>query len=235
MKLQGELRGDYLAPVVKSLNTASGTGLLTVRTDEFVLTAVLLAGQPVFAVSNDPADRLDSVLMRRGLVHLPELTRATERMLQEHRRLGEILVDGGLLDRESLAEVLQIQIREILCRMLVLRRGTYSFAEQSVPRHEDIAFALSVNSLIRESFFSVTDFHGILDKIGAWNAVYASSESFLEEAAGCDLTPDQSTILPLFDEPVSLGELCIESAINDFDVCRLVWVLLTVGAISRLE
>ena len=219
-----------MASLLKTLEWHARTGILTVEQGELVLTIPTLNGRPMFAFSNDREDRLGGLLLRLGYVDLPDLGKAIGRMLKENRRLGEILVRDGLLDHKTLEEALRTQVCEILCRMLTLQGTQCSFREQAVSY--DIDFNFSINSLIREAFFQVNAFYRILDETRGLAATYTKSERFYQEIATAELPTQFSTILPLFDKPVSLHQLCLESAISDIDVCRLVWVLLTIGAIG---
>jgi hypothetical protein len=49
------------------------------------------------------------------------------------------------------------------------------------------------------------------------------------------LTEKESRSLSYFREPKGLVQLCNETSLADFHVCHLVWVLLTIGAITRIE
>ena len=233
-EIKNELGGRCVAPIFKSLSTAGHTGIFTVQSGPRVQKVLLRGGQPVFAASNDREVRLNGVLIRLGFVTLPDLVRAIERMPKEDRRLGEILVLEGLLDRDRVAEALRIQLHEILYRVLVHQQGQYAFHERSVPQ-EDIGFTPSVNSLIREALFRITTFHRIMDEIGGLSAVYAKTERFDEEVASTGFSSFQRDILPLFEKGMSLEQLCLDATYDDFDVCRFVWVLLSIGALSRLE
>ena len=222
-----------MARLLKTLERHAETGILTVAQGDLVVNVSTLSGRPMFALSSDEEDRLGGTLLRLGRIDLPGLGDAVRRMLDEECRLGEILVDEGLLDQETLEEALRTQVCDILCRMLRLQGAQCSFREQTLAY--DIDFNFSVNSLIREAFFRVDAPYRILNETGGLAAAYAKSISFSDEIATVELPPQHSAILPLFDRPVSLRDLCLETDISDLDVCRLVWVLLSIGAITRLE
>ncbi len=230
------LDGRNLASLVKSLSAAERTGVLTVRAHSVVRTVSLREGQPVFATSNDRDERFNGVLLQKNLVSLPDLMRAVEKMVRESRRLGEILVREGMLTQAKVAEGLRFQITDILCHVLPIRDGDITFSEQPVPPHDDIGFRTPVNSLIREALFRVQAFHRIMEEVGGTSAVFVLSDSWRDEVATAGLSGEQERALDHLSEPCTLDQICERSeGMHDFDVCRLVWVLLTIGAIKRME
>ncbi|MFQ5768694.1 MAG: DUF4388 domain-containing protein [Acidobacteriota bacterium] len=232
---QFDLRGESVAPFFKELCARGRTGVLTVRVEDRVRSILLHQGRPVFARSNDREDRLNGYLLRLGLVTLPDLIWAVDRMMKENRRLGEVLVDMGVLEKDRLADALRLQIREIICGLLSAAQGTFTFRKQAVSPPTGIGFSLPANALIRESLLRIQAFHRVLDEIGGLSAVYQLTEHQQEEIRTSGLSPEQADLVPLLDRPINLEQVCAASKLNDFDVCRLIWILLTIGAACRLE
>ena len=148
------------------------------------------------------------------------------------QRLGECIDE--VLTLKRLKEALGLQVEEIICRMLVDRHGQYSYWNEQVT-HDDIGFDLAPNILIMNALFQISSFHQVIDEIGGLAAVYAKSDRFSEELATMHLSAKQSDLLPLFEDIVGLEQICAKTALNHFEVCRLIWVLLTTGALRRVE
>lgn len=228
------LMGHSLAPLLKAAAGEQRTGLFTVRTPEAMRTISLLHGKIVFAGSNDREERLNSVLLRRNLVSLEHLTGAVEIMLRENRRLGDVLMEQGAMDEKDIARALRMQVTEIVCRLLTLRAAEIGFRAQPVPDHRDVAYRTPINALIRASFFQVRDVHHVMDEIGGPSATVTPTALFTTEIASAGLRPEHVGLIPYLDEPREILQVCGHSDLPDFDTCRLIWVLLTVGALSRL-
>lgn len=228
------LRGHSLAPVLKALHTAKASGSLIVETQGFRLTAALRDGQPFFAMSTDREDRLSSLLIRDNVLSLSELTRAIERMLKGSERLGDVLVAERIFTESARGKALRAQVREILCRMLAPGNDRYAVVEGRA-EYEDIGFTTPVNSLIREALTRSRAVHLILEEIGGPAASFAPTEAFTGEVGSAGFSAAEQDTVTLFEKPVSLKQLCSRSALADFEVCRLAWILLTIGAVTRLE
>lgn len=131
---------------------------------------------------------------------------------------------------------LRSQIREIICGALGASTGARClFRDQQVPDHRDVVFTTPVNALIREALFRVRGFHSILDRIGPPSTGYHLTDRAEEEVRTAGLTPAQLDLLPLFEQHATLQKACDLSPLPDIETCRLVWVLLTIGALARLE
>ncbi len=228
------LTGHSFAPLLKAAAGEKRTGLFTVRTPKALRTVSLLHGRIVFAGSNDREERLNSVLLRRNLVSLGDLSSAVETMLRENRRLGEILVAQGALDEKGMVQALRTQVTEIVCRLLTLRAAEIGFREQPVPDYSDVSYGTPINALIRASLLQVRDVHHVMDEIGGPSATVAPTALFAAEIASAGLRPEHAALVPYLDEPREIVQVCGNSELPDFDICRLLWVLLTVGALSRL-
>jgi hypothetical protein len=229
-----QLAGNSLAPLLKTTSREGRTGFFTIRTAEALRTISMLEGQVVFAGSNDREERLNSILVRRGLVGLEDLSRAVEVMLRDGTRLGEVLIAQGDMDAAGVAKALRVQVTEIVCRLLTLRSAEIGFREQAVSDHSEVGFRTPINALIRASFFQVRDVHHVLDEVGGPNAVVAPTDAFTDELASSGLRPEQRELVPLLTEPREILAICAACDLPDFDVIRMIWVLLTVGALSRL-
>jgi hypothetical protein len=229
-----QLAASSLAPLLKTTAREGRTGFFTIRTAEALRTISMLDGQVVFAGSNDREERLNSILVRRGMVGLADMSRAVEVMLRDGSRLGEVLIAQGDMDAAGVAKALRVQITEIVCRLLTLRSAEIGFREQAVADHSEVGFRTEINALIRASFFQVRDVHHVLDEVGGPNAVVAPTATFAAELASTGLRPEQQELVPLLTEPREVLAICAACDLPDFDVIRMIWVLLTVGALSRL-
>ena len=49
------------------------------------------------------------------------------------------------------------------------------------------------------------------------------------------LSLEEWTLLSHCERPVTLREICRTSTVNDFEICRLLWALLTLGIVIRIS
>lgn len=234
LEATGALRGYSPAQILKALNSEKASGSLIVETEGHRLTAALRDGQPFFALSTDPEDRLGNLLIRENLVTLAELTTAIEQMLKGQQRLGDVLVGDGILSESILGEALRAQAREILHRMLAPGNDRRTSLQGEVT-NEDIGFTVPVNALIRGALIRSGAFHRILEGIGGPNSTFAPAGAFTAEVGSAGFTDAEQETVALFEKPIGLRQLCSRSPLTNFQACRLAWILLTIRAVTQLE
>lgn len=107
------------------------TGCLVITDDSGDMTRVYLReGSPVHAERPTDIDRLDRILASSGLVPPEVVAAADAEVSRTGRRLGEILIERRAMTRESLAEVLKMQIRRKVTRLFFAREGAFEIYVQ---------------------------------------------------------------------------------------------------------
>ncbi len=123
---EGEVADRPFPRLLSQLMQKRVTGWLVVRDDAGDESRVFLReGAPVHVVRPTDADRLDHVIAEAGLVS-PSVLRAVSDSLPPGQRLGEVLVERGLVTEAALADLLKMQMRRKLFRLFHARRGHWS-------------------------------------------------------------------------------------------------------------
>jgi curved DNA-binding protein CbpA len=87
-------------------------------------------GAPVHLERPNDIDRLDQVLIETGLVG-QEVIRNLSATLQPGRRLGEVLIERGMVSAKALSDVLKVQMRRKLMRLFFPRKGQFAIYVES--------------------------------------------------------------------------------------------------------
>jgi len=109
--------GVSLAELLMDRKTARATEVLEVRAAGVCTAIHLLDGQPVFAEGGALPETLGRQLVRRGRIGHDDYVRVVARMTEavirhESLRLGEVLVELGLLSPAEVYDALALQVRE---------------------------------------------------------------------------------------------------------------------------
>jgi len=70
--------------------------------------------------------------------------------------------------------------------------------------------------------------------VGRPDIQYQAADGADDMARDLQLTLEEWTLLSNCERPTSLRDLCRASKIRDFEICRLVWALLTLGILKRV-
>lgn len=148
------------------------TGLLAIQGE--VHTAVYFrAGTPIFAELGALSDTLGRILVRQGKLSEDEFSLAIQRMTDslvenEQIRLGEVLIEMGLLTGEEIHEALRLQTREKLLRCFLWRRLRSDFQAGEEHLEGIEPFPCEVPALLLEGIRRYYDHHrvaGVLEPI----------------------------------------------------------------------
>jgi curved DNA-binding protein CbpA len=158
----GRLEAGVLAGILRDLYLGRRNGLLafsraTVSRGELRRSLRLRSGSVVAASSNVPEEALGPTLLRHGLLEADALARATLRQDRDGSRFGLVLRELGLVDEEHLQELLAAHVREVFGRILDMEDSAWSFAEEPVPRDEDITLRVPTGELIFEAVRRIED------------------------------------------------------------------------------
>ena len=89
-------------------------------------------GAPVHLERPNDIDRLDQVLIETGLVS-QEVIRNLSATLQPGKRLGEALIERGMVSAKALGDVLKVQMRRKLMRLFFPRKGQFAIYVEAHP------------------------------------------------------------------------------------------------------
>jgi len=211
------------------------TGMLTLTGDALEKSIYIQSGRPVFATSNDRDDRLGQIFFKAGLVSLEGLIGALERATREGKRVGTVFVEMDLIRPHDLVEGVRTQVRNIVCSLFLWTRGRYRYRPGALPSDEVITLKLSAGNTILEGIRRIESWERIWEAVGGLEVQYQTASGI--EVMGRDLTLslEEWTLLSYCERAVPLRELCRRSRLKDFEICRLLWALMTLGIVIRMS
>ena len=230
---EGVLSTTGFPGLIYSILAQKETGVLTLTGDTVEKSIFIRKGRPIFASSTDRDDRLGQVLFKAGKVSLEGLLTAVERALAEQKRLGGVLVEMQLIEPLDLVEGVRPQVRDILGRLFLWTRGRFRYMPGPFPSAEVIPLNLSTGNIILEGIRRIESWERNWEAVGGREARYrptGTAQALLEDL---QLSLEEWTLLSHLEQPIGLLDLCRASSLKNFDVCRLVWVFLTLGIVTR--
>jgi tetratricopeptide (TPR) repeat protein len=234
MAIKGSLREASLADVLQLLALGQKTGCLTV-TDRSSLGHIYFdRGRIVYASVVNRVDRLGDMLVKRGTITNEQLREAIdEQARQRGRRLGEILVELGALDRAELDRCMRMQIEEAVYFLFTWSQGTFTFESDMHPDERDFLVSINPEGLLLEGARRVDEWSLIEKKIPSMDLIFTLDQPRLE-ASDVTLTPEQQRLLLLLDGQRDVSQLVEDSGLMEFDVGKALYGLATAGFVRRV-
>ncbi len=143
-----------LPEILVDLGERAETGVLEIRAEGVCTRIHLHQGNPVFAEGGALQETLGRLLLRRGTISESNYVRVIERMTEslvdnEPMRMGEVLVELGLLTPNDVYDVLVQQVGEKIVNCFRWPRFNHSFHPLEAVSEEVLGFEVpSLESLI---------------------------------------------------------------------------------------
>jgi len=137
-----------LPEILIDLGERAETGILEIRTDGLCTSIHLNRGNPVFAEGGALQDTLGRLLLRRGEITESDYVRVIERMTEtlvdnEPLRMGEVLVELGLLTPNDVYDALVRQVSEKIIACFQWPRFSHSFHPLEAVSEEILAYEVA--------------------------------------------------------------------------------------------
>jgi len=140
MSFGGRLETLDLSALLQTLSVGVASGRLTLTRLDRHAVLVLRGGRVVYVTGGAAVETLGGRLLRQGLVEEKQLVTALERQHDGtgYRRLGEVLVEMGLLAEGTLQMVVRQRMQELVGELLAWRSGFFRFEPAKDGSQSDI-------------------------------------------------------------------------------------------------
>src|SRR5262245_8243571 len=173
---QGSLAQFNVADLVTELHLAGRTGILRLCQAGIKKSIYFKSGRVVFVHSNVKHERLGEVLLRLGKITEEEFAEVSAE-LEEGRRLGQALLQKGLLSASEINSGVSYQLQQILFSVFNWDSGDYEFVDRERPVFEDLMVEVSTPALIIDGIRNITNLQVLERGIGQ------NEDAFLTQGA----------------------------------------------------
>lgn len=132
MSLQGDLATLALPDLIQNLEMHRRSGTLVIETERETRRVYFKDGA-IALFAGDGRPSLMDDLVRAGLITAKQLANARQPRWRRRRRLGEVLVQRKVIEKEALVAFGQARLIEDVCDFLALETGAFHFDEGRVP------------------------------------------------------------------------------------------------------
>jgi Domain of unknown function (DUF4388) len=240
MAIEGPLRELGIHDVFQLLDLSRKTGVLRVTSElrDNEGRVFFDNGKVLFAMIRSNPHPIGTLLVRTGKVTEADLDRARneqERHAAEGRRkrIGEILVEGGVLTQKELDRQVRFQIEAVVFELMSWREGFFSFEEgglSEVPA--DATTRLSTESLLMEGARRIDEWSRIADKVPNLGVIPTLAQVDDDHPTLLDLLPNEWEVLSVIDGSRDLRAIAQMLARSDFDIAKIAYGLVSTGVID---
>jgi len=234
MAIKGSLKEASLPDVIQLLFLGRRSGCLSVADRQRHGSIFFEEGWIVYASIVNRRDRLGDMLLATGTVTRAQLDQVLE---MQHtapgRRIGDLLVNLGILAPEGLRRFVRLQIEEAVYSLFGWNTGTFSFEAGVTPDAEDVLERINPESLLLEGARRVDEWSLIEKKIPSFDLVFAVLPAQVEGHQS-QFTEAQRRILPLLDGQRDVRAVIDNSGLSEFEAGQALFGLVTAGLAHRV-
>lgn len=235
----GRLRDTPVPELLWRFHSERRTGCLRLRKGALEKCLWLVDGEPVFARSNESGDRLTDRLLARGLLSRAQYDQAQDLLVRSSgKRIGEVLLENGLIRERELHESLSEQILRVVESMFSWSDGSWSF--EPGPTNDRVTLDRSTAAIVMSAARHRIPLRRMWDAIGDHHQLplldddRRASEGRAELTATLMLEPSESAWLSRLDGSRSLAELLDDFDVDEHELLALLYTLRLLGVL-RLE
>lgn len=207
-EFRSDLAKTPLAEVLETVRRYRVPGVVTVTRQGVEKRIYLWHGDVIFATSSDRFDSLGHYLLKCGLISQDQFTESSRRLAASGgaRRLGDILVEMGLLDAARLRAIVLEQVNAIVTELFEWDEGDVFFKIGEYRTDELIQLSIPTRRLILQGVKGVREVRRLVSLLGPSWTVFAPSWA-PEEIVDIGLSPPEEKYLGLVDGAKTLREL----------------------------
>ncbi|HEX7252999.1 MAG TPA: DUF4388 domain-containing protein [Thermoanaerobaculia bacterium] len=228
-----EYRGDLavtpLAEVLATINRYRVPGVLTLARENRIRKIQLDDGVVAFASSNERESSLGMYLLRDGTLKPDAAREAEARRTRDGLRLGQVLLQMGILTPESLNLAVLVQIREILWSSFDWDMGIVTFDLGPREGRELVRIDIPIPEAILEGIRRTSDVRRIVARLG-------SSQTIFERTQSPSISLFRETEQKYYreiDGRTPLQKLCARGPGNVSENARILYALFCLGLLRR--
>ena len=234
MAIKGSLKEASLPDVIQLLFLGRRTGCLALADRHNFGTIYFEEGHIVYAAIVNRRDRLGDILLRSGRVTQEQLQHAIAAQDGDRQhKLGEILVELGVLPRLELESYMRLQIEEAVYYLFTWTSGTFNFEAGVRPELEDFLVRINPEYLLLEGARRVDEWSLIEKKIPSFDLIFSVDPAHIGES-GPTLSPEQRRLASLLDGSRDVQAVIDESGLVEFEVGKALYGLITAGFAHRV-
>ena len=236
MAIEGPLRELGIHDVFQLLDLSRKTGTLRVTSElrDNEGTVYFENGKVLFAAVRSNPHPLGQLLVRAGKISQADLERASAVQSQQAdgRRMGEILLDMGLITPRELERQVRLQVETVVFELMSWREGFFSFEERDVSHAPAEATArISTESLLMEGARRIDEWSRIAGRVPHLGVIPVLAEVDEDHPTLLDLLPKEWEVLGAIDGGADLRTIASSLNRTEFDVAKVVYGLLSTGAV----
>lgn len=207
--IAGSFADGTLPTALRDIYVGRMSGVLRFAHGSQSLSVHFVKGHIFHGESGVEETHLGEIMVAQGLLSAADRDRAAAVVLSAGKRMGSVLVEMGILDRDQLRDMLALHVREILLKVFSWSQGNFVFDErdQAPPVEYDLTLKLSTGEMILQAVRRLANQEAVRRGLGNLDRILVLSTDPLLRFQNVTLTPADGFLLSRVDGRTSALEI----------------------------
>lgn len=228
MSIQGTLATMSLTDLLQFLGSGRKSGTLKFDRGKITKQVYFQNGLIVGSQSNDPREYLGQVLLHYGKVNEEQLQTAREAQRTSGLKLGEVLVQLGMLTEKDVLDILKTRTLDAIYDLFVWNDGQFEFFDGEPLPQDLIKIEVEPTTVIMEGIYRI-------DELMRYKTLVPSDRAILELGDGwspsVSVKKELGPVLYFVEKRMSVAEICYHMHASSFQVYGLLYELINQGLV----
>jgi len=227
----GDLAATPLAEILATIHRYRVPGVVTASREKRTRRVFVEDGLVIFAASNEAEMGLASFLLKQGTLDADTAREAEARRARDGLRMGQVLLQMGVVTPERLNIAIAGQIRELLFDTIDWDAGEVRF-EIGVRRTADfVRVDLPIPEVLLEGIRRAANVRRLVKRLGSAPALLERTGGPLESL----FSEEERRLYQAVDGKTSLQQLCARGPGGLADNARLLYTFYCLGLLRKIR
>jgi hypothetical protein len=229
--LAGDLAEMQPSDLLNFLHQGRRTGVLLARVNDVERAVALADGNVAWACSTSPVERLGAMLTSMGLVgrdRLEAILKEERGKPGEHKRIGQLLVDRGIVAPDEVWRGLKQQATEIFLGLLVSQTGNFVFLRGLEKSKLPAQLALDTQGMLLDGLRRLDEMELYRSRVPNMECAPKPTSKPVTSKLG----PEEQHILALADGRRTIEEMATMTSLGEFETTKAAFKLLEAGYLA---
>jgi hypothetical protein len=230
---RGELGQNALPEMLYTVFLHRVPGVIECSQGDVLKRVFLRDGAVIHASSTDRQDSLGIFLHRTGRIDAGEYTLTDGlRASSPDKRLGELLIENGILSPQQLYEAIQEQIRSVVWSLFAWESGEVAFSIGDFEEADMVRIHLPMRQVILQGVKRAPDAKALVARLGRKETQFEpiwKTEDLIEVA----MEEPELTLLRLVDGKRTLYDVCTRGPFSPAENARIIYAYHVLHLIRR--
>ncbi len=190
-------------------------------------------GEIIYATGSQKKHRLGQFLMNNGLISNEQLVAALKKAKSEKKALGAVLIEQKVISSEKLQEIIHQQIEYMIFSLFLWDRGEFEYKDAVLNLKGMIVAKINVIGLLLKSSRKIDEVSVFKKHISTDLVVYRMTGK-VSDKDEVTLKAKELKILRLIDGQRSLRQVIRDGGFDEYSAYKAIYSLLTSGLIESV-